>query len=166
MKTNNSGIELIKHFEGFEPKAYRCPAGVWTIGYGHTSEAGNPKVIKGMKVTAREASDILARDLEKFETAVMKTITRTPSENQFSAMVSLCYNIGPGAFAKSSVARLFNAGDVKAAADAFMRWNKAAGRVLPGLLKRRVEERHLFLTPDRAASAPPGGQPKAQPGEQ
>jgi lysozyme len=117
------------------------------VGFGHTSAAGAPKVTKGMRITAEEASDILVKDLVKYEMAVKKALTRAPNENQFAAMVSLCYNIGPGAFARSSVARLFNAGDVSGAADAFGRWNKAGGKVLNGLVRRRADERALFLTP-------------------
>jgi len=147
VKTNRSGLELIKRFEGLRLTAYLCPADVWTIGYGHTSAAGAPPVVKGMKITAQEASDILARDLAKYEAAVAKALTRTPNENQFSAMVSLCYNIGAGAFVGSSVAKRFNAGNEQGAADAFRLWNKAGGKVLPGLIRRREDERTLFLTP-------------------
>lgn len=147
MKTNREGIELIKRFEGLRLTAYLCPANVWTIGYGHTSAAGAPVVKKGMKITKDEAAEILVRDLVKYEVAVMKALTRNPNENQFSAMVSLCYNIGPGAFAKSSVVRKFNAGDASGAAAAFRLWNKAGGKVLAGLVRRREEEIILFSKP-------------------
>jgi lysozyme len=156
MKTNRAGIELIKRFEGLRLQAYLCPAGVWTVGFGHTSAAGEPKVVMGMRITADEAADILVKDLVKYEAAVTKALTRAPNENQFAAMVSLCYNIGGGAFARSSVARLFNAGDVSGAADAFGRWNKAGGKVLNGLVRRRAEERALFLAPvSKPAPVPP-----------
>lgn len=150
MKINQAGIDLIKKWEGKELTAYPDPATggePWTIGYGHTSAAGPPIVKKGMKITEKEASDILVRDLAKYEAAVMKGLTAKPNGNQFSAMVSLCYNIGPGNFAKSSVLRKFNAGDIKGAADAFRLWNKAAGKVMKGLTNRREDERKLFLTP-------------------
>lgn len=154
MKINRAGIELLKKWEGCRLKAYQDSVGVWTIGFGHTSMAGEPKVTAGLTITQQEAEDILVRDLVKYESAVSKALTRSPNENQFSAMVSLCYNIGPGAFAKSSVARLFNAGDVTGSADAFRLWNKAGGQVLKGLVNRREDERRLFLTPVTAAVAP------------
>lgn len=154
MKVNRAGLDLIKEFEELKLNAYLCPAKVWTIGYGHTTAAGEPAVVKGMKITAQEAHDILVRDVKKFEDAVVKALTRAPNENQFSAMVSLCFNIGPGAFAKSSVVRKFNAGDVAGAADAFRLWNKGGGKVLPGLIRRREDERKLFLTPVAVKPAP------------
>ena len=150
MKTTESGVDLIKKFEGKRLAAYPDPAtggDPWTIGYGHTSMAGPPAVKKGMKITDSEATDILVKDLGVYETAVAKVLTSKPNGNQFSAMVSLCYNIGPGNFAKSSVLRKFNSGDIKGAADAFRSWNKAAGKVMAGLTRRREEERKLFLTP-------------------
>lgn len=157
MKTNKAGLDLIKHFEGLRLSAYPDPAtggDPWTIGYGHTSMAGEPKVVKGMKITAQEAENILARDLVKYENAVSKVLTRAPNANQFAAMTSLCYNIGPTNFAKSSVVKKFNNHDTTGAADAFLLWNKAAGKVLPGLTRRREEERNLFLTPDSAVIPP------------
>ncbi len=148
MKVNAAGLDLIKSFEGLRLKAYKCSAGVDTIGYGHTSAAGAPVVKAGMKITAAEAEKILARDLGKYEQAVDKVVTVKPTPNQFSAMVSLCYNIGPGNFAGSSVVRRLNAGDVKGAAEAFLLWNKVHGRALAGLTRRREAERKLFLTPE------------------
>ena len=148
MKVNAAGLDLIKSFEGLRLKAYKCSAGVDTIGYGHTSAAGEPKVTPRMTITAAEAEKILARDLGKYEQAVDKAVTVKPTPNQFAAMVSLCYNIGPGNFAGSSVVRRLNAGDVKGAAEAFLMWNKVHGRALAGLTRRREAERKLFLTPE------------------
>ena len=154
MKTNRAGIDLIKSFEGLELAAYKCPAGVWTIGYGHTTAAGPPAVKSGMKITAEQATEILVRDLVSYEAAVMNALRRNPNENQFSAMVSLCYNIGPGAFASSTVVKKFNAGDAEGAAAAFRLWNKGGGKVLPGLVRRREEEIILFTKPVTASAAP------------
>lgn len=145
MRTNKAGLDLIKRFEGLELTAYVCPAGRLTIGYGHTSAAGEPKVIRGMTITEAQAEEILARDLRVFEKAVDEVIKVTPTPNQFSAMVSLCYNIGPGAFAGSSVARKLNAGDISGAAEAFMLWVRANGRSVAGLVRRREAEKALFL---------------------
>lgn len=154
MKTNRAGIDLIRSFEGLSLNAYRCPADVLTIGYGHTAAAGEPVVRPGMRITAQEAADILVRDLVKYEAAVSKALTRNPNDNQFSAMVSLCYNIGPGAFSASTVVRRFNAGDAAGAADAFLMWTKGGGKVLPGLERRRRAERELFLSSVASAPAP------------
>jgi lysozyme len=154
MKINRAGLELIKNFEGFVPNAYLCPAGIWTIGYGTTTAAGAGEIRKGMTITKDQASDMLLSTLVKYEAAVTKALTQVPTENQFSAMVSLCYNIGESAFAKSTVLRKFNSGDLSASAAAFRMWNKAGGKVLPGLIRRREAELALFSTP-AAKGEPP-----------
>lgn len=146
MKTSREGIALIKKWEGCRLKAYKDAVGVLTIGYGHTSAAGDPKVTLGMTITQQEADDILVRDLVKYEAAVQRALTRSPTQAQFDACVSLCYNIGQGAFASSTLVRRFNAGDISGAADAFRMWNKAGGNVLQGLVNRREDERKLFLS--------------------
>ena len=146
MKINAAGLDLIKRWEGLRLTAYQDSVGVWTIGYGHTAEAGPPAPKAGMKITEKEAADILARDLGQYERAVTKAVSIMPSANQFAAMVSLCYNIGPTNFAKSSVVRLLNVGQPREAADAFLLWNKAGGKVLKGLTARREDEKKLFLT--------------------
>lgn len=140
MKTSPEGIALIKRFEGCRLEAYLCPANVWTIGYGHTGA----DVVKGLKITQETADILLRRDLFKFEAAVERA-AGPAYQNQFDAMVSLCYNIGPTAFAKSSVARLHKNGQYASAAQAFLLWNKGGGKVLPGLVKRRNAERNLYL---------------------
>lgn len=152
MKTNQAGVNLIKEFEGFRAKAYKCPAGVWTIFYGHTSAAGAPEVRPGMTGTAAEGEKVLRRDLVKYENAVSSAIKVPLTSNQFSACVSLCYNIGPGNFAKSSVARFCNKKQFKQASDAFALWNKAGGKVLPGLVRRRAAEAALFSKDDVSTS--------------
>lgn len=149
MKTSQRGIDLICEFEGFSAKAYPDPATggePWTIGYGHTSKAGPPLVRKGMVISKDEARAILARDVTSFEIAVMSLLQRPASQNQFDAMVSFCFNAGPGNFAKSSVLRHFNAGSAVAAARSFALWNKAAGKVMAGLKRRRAAEAKLFET--------------------
>lgn len=147
MKINKAGIDLIKRFEGFVPNAYLCPAGVWTIGYGTTSAAGLVDVRKGMTITQEQADEWLVYALDKYEGSVLRHLKRTPNENQFSAMVSLCYNIGEGNFKGSTVLREFNDGNFIAAASAFRMWNKAAGKILPGLIRRREVEAQLFSKP-------------------
>lgn len=166
MRTNKAGIELIKQFEGFRANAYKCPAGVWTIGYGHTSMAGAPIVKPGMKVSEKEAEDILRTDLVIFENSVKSAISVDLTPNQFSACVSLCYNIGAGAFKGSSVARFCNKKQWEKAADAFSLWNKAGGKILPGLTRRRAAEAALFSkdgTTAREEIRPTIDDPKGKP---
>jgi lysozyme len=148
VKTSAAGIELIKRHEGCRLVAYRCPAGVWTIGYGHTSMAGAPLVKRGMRITQAAAEDILIRDLLKYEAAVDAALKRPPTQNEFDSMASLCFNIGPVAFARSSVVKFFNAGERRRSADSFKLWVKGGRpkRRMAGLVKRRADERKHFLT--------------------
>jgi lysozyme len=145
---NQASLEIVKEFEGCKLTAYKCPAGVWTIGYGTTAAAFvgvEPKV--GMTITQAEAEKYLKLAIKKFAEAIKPAITQPINENEFGAFVSLAYNIGSGAFKKSSALRHFNAGDKAKAADAILMWNKAGGKVLAGLTRRRAAERALFLTP-------------------
>lgn len=145
---NKATLDLIKEFEGFKAKAYQDAVGVWTIGYGITANAGiGVKPIPGMTVTRDQAEKHLDAAVTLFAHQVTQVLTRPANENQFGAMVSLAYNIGPAAFRRSSVLRLFNAGDFDGAAEAFLLWNKAGGKVLRGLVRRREAEKKLFLTP-------------------
>lgn len=134
MKTGSKGRELIKKYEGLRLTAYKCPAGVWTIGYGHT--AG---VKSGQKISKQEAEDMLTKDLEIYESHVNK-LARDFTQNQFDALVSFCYNLGPGC-----LQTLVKNRDNKAIASAILLYNKAAGKILPGLVKRRKQESELFL---------------------
>jgi len=152
MITNAAGLSIIRQAEGLRLRAYLCPARVWTIGYGTTAYPDNRKVQRGDKCTEQQAADYLANDVKGFERAVAAMVTVPLTANQFSALVSFAYNVGGGALSKSTLLRLLNAGDYAAAANQFRRWNLAAGKELPGLVKRRAAERALFLTPD---SAPP-----------
>ena len=143
-----AALDLIKAFEGCKLEAYRCPAGVWTIGYGATG----PEVRQGLRWTQRQADERLAADVERFALGVRRLLTRIPTPDELGAMTSLAFNIGLGAFGKSTVLRKFNAGDKAGAAAAFALWNKAGGKVLQGLVRRRAAEADLFLSdaPDEA----------------
>ena len=144
---NEAGLDLVKSFEGFEPKAYADPVGIITIGYGTTAAAGVGIVPKlGMQITEAQATEYLMAALNKFAGRIAPLIKAGVNENEWAAMQSLAYNIGPTAFGRSSVLRKFNAGDKQGAADAFLLWNKAGGKVLKGLVRRREAERALFLT--------------------
>jgi len=145
---NQAGLNLIKEFEGLRTHAYQDSVGVWTIGYGTTAAAGVGIIPKGGKViTEAQAEAYLRAAVEKFARHIAPLLKRPPTANQFGAMVSLAYNIGPGAFARSSVLRKFNAGDFAGAARSFALWNKAGGRVLAGLTRRRAAEASLFMQP-------------------
>lgn len=153
LRVNQKGLALIKEFEGFRSKAYRCPAGVWTVGYGHTSAAGEPKVGPLTVVTREEGEAILRRDLGTFERAVAEAVRVTVTCNQFSALVSFCYNVGPGAFRSSSVLKAVNAKQWNEVPRRLALWNKAGGKVLPGLVRRRAAEAALFLERDHVSPA-------------
>lgn len=163
MKTSAAGLALIREYEGCVLHAYQDAAGVWTIGVGHTAAAGPPAPTPGMTISEAEALDILARDICQYERAVESAVARRMTQNQFDAMVSLCFNIGPSRFRESTVLHDFNRGETEGAADAFLLWNRAGGRVLEGLVRRRYAERALFLSlaPETAPAPPRKPAPKS-----
>lgn len=134
------GIELIKHYEGLRLEAYCCPAGVLTIGYGHTGA----DVAKGKTITLDEAEALLRADLLEFERRVQQIVTAPLTQGQFDALVSFAYNVGIGALQRSTLLRKLNAEDYAGASAEFMRWTKAGAVELPGLVKRRTAEREMF----------------------
>ena len=142
MKTSSTGIALITEFEGFRSKAYLCPAGVPTIGYGFTLG-----VQLGDTITKEQAKRRLARELESYEAAVTRACTNEPNQNEFDALVCFAFNVGAAGMAKSSVIKAHNRGDHQAAARAFSLWNRAGGKVWAGLTRRRAAEAALYLTP-------------------
>lgn len=139
-------LQLIREFEGLRLKAYQDSVGVWTIGYGTTRINGEP-VKQGMEITKEKAEELLLEDVTAFANKIKPLITASVTTNQFNALVSLAYNIGVGAFGKSTLLKKLNSGDIFSAADQFLVWNKAGGKVLQGLVNRRKKERELFLTP-------------------
>lgn len=146
MTTSQAGRKAIKQREGEVLTAYLDSVGILTIGVGHTSAAGAPVVTKGMKITAAESDEILSRDLKTFEKGVRDAVKVPLSQNEFDALVSLAFNIGVGAFSKSTLVKKLNAGDKIGAADQFLVWNKAGGKALKGLTTRRQSERDQFLS--------------------
>lgn len=146
MVVNSATKSLIKEYEGLRLKAYRCSAGVLTIGWGHTSAAGEPVVKSGSSISKAEAERIFDRDIENFAVGVEKLIKVDLNENQMGACVSLAFNIGLGAFSKSSVLRFVNKSKFSDAADAFLLWNKVGKKPVPGLTRRRAAEAALFKT--------------------
>ena len=146
MKLSRNGLAQIKKHEGVKLESYRDPVGIWTIGMGHTSMAGPPHVVGGMKITLAEANTIFRRDVQKFADGVAVLIHVPLTQGQADALVSLAYNIGLGAFKNSTLLRRLNARDYEGAAREFPRWRKAGGRVLNGLVARRAAEKALFLS--------------------
>ena len=142
----NPAIPLIKEFEGCKLKAYKCPADVWTIGYGHTDG-----VKEGDEITQQEADRLLASDVDLFTSGVQRLVTSDINRNQLGALVSFAFNLGLGNLRHSTLLKLVNADDFIGAADQFPRWNKAGGKVLAGLTRRREAEKQLFLKEDDAA---------------
>jgi GH24 family phage-related lysozyme (muramidase) len=143
-KFTRDGLELVKYFEGFYPTAYLCPAKVPTIGYGHTTTVTKGDVSKGLTINKTQAELLLAIDLEEFENAVDKLVSIAITDYQFSALVSFAFNVGAGNLGKSTLLKLLNKGNYTEAQSQFLRWNKAAGRVLPGLTLRRKAEYLMF----------------------
>lgn len=142
MNISEKGIKIIKNFEGCRLQAYKCPTGIWTIGYGHTGSS----VHQGLKISQTDAESFLKTDLIVHCNNVSKLVKVPLNQNQFDALVSLEYNIGYGSFSKSTLLRLLNNKDYKGAAEQFAVWRLGGGKVLPGLVKRRKAEKDLFLS--------------------
>lgn len=144
MKLSQRGIDLIKQFEGYSSKAYPDPAtggAPWTIGYGTTNG-----VKPGMVITAEQAEKMLRDDVAKFESGVSALLKVPTTQGQFDAMVSLAYNIGLGNFGKSTLLRKHNEKCYSCAAGQFPVWNRAAGKVMNGLTRRRNAERDMYMS--------------------
>ena len=158
MRLSNPSRERLKRMEGFRAKAYiPVPGDVPTIGYGFTKG-----VNLGDTMTPAEADARLVQELRPYEQAVWHACTVEPNQNEFDAMVLLCFNIGVGGFSKSTVLKCHNRGDKQAAARAFVLWNKSGGRVYEGLTRRRAEEAALYLRPgpDDASDGAPEPMPQ------
>ena len=146
MKTSSKGKAIIKQYEGFRAKPYLCPAGVPTIGYGATYYMDGRKVTLGdAAISEADGDKLLDKMLVKYEDAVNRYVQVPINQNQFDALVSFCYNVGQENLRNSTLLKKVNAKDFKGAADQFLRWNRAGGKVLAGLTKRRTDERKLFL---------------------
>lgn len=150
MKVSAKGRAKIRQEEGEKTTAYQDTRGIWTIGVGHTTAAGAPKVVKGLKITKAQSDEILARDLGDVEDCINSSVKVPLTQNQFDALASLIFNIGEPAFKKSTLLKKLNIKEYAAAADQFLVWKKA-GKDTAILLKRRQRERALFLTLDSAA---------------
>ena len=139
MKLGDKGTELLKHFEGCELSAYQDSVGVWTIGYGHTKG-----VFPGMTITQGQAEQMLLTELEEYEGYIENMVTVPLTQNQFDALVVWVYNFGQTNFKNSTLLKELNSGNYTAAGNEILRWNKAGGEVLTGLVRRREAEAQLF----------------------
>jgi lysozyme len=159
MKVSDKAKDMIKHHEGVKLKPYRCPALLWTIGVGHVLYADQSKLkIEDRKAyeikpednrvwTKEQVDALLVKDLARFEQGVVRYCpAATNNQNHFDALVSFSFNVGLGSLQKSTLRMKYNRGEYEAAADEFLKWAKVGGKVLNGLLKRRTDERNLFLT--------------------
>jgi len=133
-------VELVKRFEGFRAKPYLCPAGVPTIGYGHTEGVS----LADPPISREAAGVLLEKDLALFAAGVLRQLKRPVSQCLLDALVSFAYNVGLGNLQRSTLLKMVNSGDLAGAAHEFAKWTKAKGRELPGLVRRRAAERALF----------------------
>lgn len=146
MQTSEKGIALIKQFEGCKLTAYQDGVGVWTIGYGWTQPVDGKPIRAGMTIKQETAERLLKTGLVSYESDVSRLVKVGLTQGQFDALVSFTYNLGARSLSTSTLLRKLNAGDYAGAADEFLRWNKAGGKVLNGLTRRREAERALFLS--------------------
>lgn len=142
MKISENGIKLIKKYEGLRLESYLCPSKILTVGYGSTGT----HVKTNMKITEKEAEELLRKDLVRFENGVMKMLKVNVTQNQFDSLVSFSYNLGLGSLQSSTLLKKLNCYDKQGAGKEFIKWTKSNGLVLQGLLKRRLEEQYLFLS--------------------
>lgn len=150
MRINQKGLNLIKKWEGFRAKAYICPAGILTIGYGTTGK----KVYSSLVIDKKTAESWLIKDAKKFEAVISNAVKVPLTSNQFSALVSFVYNVGGGAFTRSTLLKKLNAKNYQGACTELDRWVNGGGRKLPGLVKRRNDEQALFNQPDGYIQSP------------
>ena len=144
MKISNNGLNLIKQFEGLRLAAYDDGAGVWTIGYGTIKYPNGARVKKGDKITQAQADQYIANDVATFERSVNMLVNVPLTQNQFDALVSFTYNLGATNLSASTLLKKLNTKDYKGTSAEFQKWNKAGGKVMTGLVRRRKAEMELF----------------------
>jgi lysozyme len=146
METSKAGVDFVKRFEGKRLVAYQDIVGKWTVGYGHLIRLPQEAYFKDVPITEEVATLLLVDDLRTAEACVNKHVTVKLDQEQFDALVSFVYNLGCGAFERSTLLAILNTGDKCRAAEQFVRWNKAGGQPIKGLTTRREAEKRLFLT--------------------
>src|SRR5262245_41144757 len=141
----DAAVDLVEDFEGFRANPYRCPAGVWTIGFGSTRDAnGKPVCPTTPAVTQEQARELARRDLMAAAAEGAGSVHVPLTEGQTAALEDFVYNLGSGNFRSSTLLRKLNAGDYEGAALEFAKWNLGGGHVLAGLVRRRAAETNLF----------------------
>lgn len=146
MEINSRGLQIIKVCEGLRLDAYKCSAGIWTIGYGSIDDAGVP-VTEGLRIDESKADKLLLDDLAWTYKIIARYVRVELNSNQFSALCSFIFNIGSGNFKASTLRQKLNRGDFIGASNEFWKWRRANGIILRGLVKRRELEELLFLLP-------------------
>lgn len=158
MKVSDKTIHMIKHHEGVRTKPYQCPALLWTVGVGHVIDPQHARVKLADRkqlpipegwdrvLTMTEVDEILRKDLARFEAGVLRLCPKTADQGHFDALVSFAFNVGLGNLQNSTLRQKHNRGEFEAAAEEFLKWNKAGGKVLKGLDNRRKDERALYLS--------------------
>jgi len=146
MKLNKEGADLIKSFEGCKLKAYQCSAKKWTIGYGNTFFEDGTPVVAGNAISQQKAEDMFELIASEFAAKVAKLVTSNVTDNQFGALVSFAYNCGIANLQKSTLLKKVNANhNDPSIRSEFLKWNKAGGKVLAGLTRRREAESNLYF---------------------
>lgn len=158
MKVSDKVIHMIKHHEGVRTKPYQCPALLWTVGVGHVIDPSHAKIPMADRkqlpipngwdrvLSMDEVNDILKKDLARFEQGVLRLCPGELTQGQFDALVSFSFNVGLGNLQRSTIRMKVNRGDFEGAAESFLDWTKAGGKVLKGLVNRRNDEKALFLS--------------------
>jgi lysozyme len=166
MRVSSQTIEMIKHHEGVRLRPYRCPALLWTVGVGHVIDPAHTRVALNDRKTLpipdgwdrtlsmAEVDQILGTDLATFERGVLRLCPKDLTQGRFDALVSFSFNVGLGNLQRSTIRMKHNRGEFAEAAESFMAWTKAGGRELAGLVKRRKDERALYLKSDSDSSQP------------
>lgn len=158
MQVSSKCLEMIRHHEGVRQKPYQCPALLWTVGVGHVIDPNHAKVPLAERkalpipegwdrtISMEEVNAILRKDIQRFESGVLRLCPNGLTQGRFDALVSFAFNVGLGNLQRSTIRMKHNRGEFDEAAEAFMMWTKAGGRELPGLVKRRKDEKALYLS--------------------
>jgi lysozyme len=147
MRINDQGVNILHHFEGCKLQAYKCPAGVWTIGWGNTFYENGEKVKEGDTITQQRADELFLAILNDFGFKVRAALKQPVGENRFNALLSFAYNVGIGNLKRSTLLKKVNINPTdETIRDEFMRWNRAGGKVLNGLTRRRKAEADLYFS--------------------
>lgn len=147
MKISERGLNLIKRYEGLRLRPYKCPAGLWTVGYGHVIGDGRTLPESARRTYAKEEVDsLLQKDVARFERGVLRLCPVPLTQGQFDALVSFSFNLGLGNLQRSTLRMKTNRGEIARASKEFLKWVRANGKVLSGLVNRRKDEARLFLS--------------------